>query len=341
MDGGCARWNAPVVASATLPSRSGDASGRRRRGGRRGGGRRATRTWRGGTRGTCERERRAWRRKVLAPPARRREVATRALTKPSTICEVAPLCGLARSMTTELYHGRSDGATGKESVSRRPAHEQGASRGRARADSNLGFQTSAMFGGGARLRANAEEQVTRLLTQLSDLEEYRDELDDDEYEEMRADTLTQLEEFKASLARMVAGDVTLLNELESIRVRPFPRVRLRPANPSPSSVPRRVPVRRPQSNHPGGASRPRPRSRVCPLTEPLVQFSRALCSSRRERRCPRRFEPRDSQAVRAEAARAASRATGDAHPRQTTGQSRRRAHDAERWRSSPRSKTRR
>ena len=62
-----------------------------------------------------------------------------------------------------------------------------------------------MSGESARLRANAEEQVTRLLTQLSDLEEYRDELDDDEYEEMRADTLTQLEEFKASLARMVAG----------------------------------------------------------------------------------------------------------------------------------------
>lgn len=28
--------------------------------------------------------------------------------------KVAPLCGLARSMTTELYHGRSDGATGME-----------------------------------------------------------------------------------------------------------------------------------------------------------------------------------------------------------------------------------
>lgn len=123
------------------------------------------------------------------------------------------------------------------SVSRRPAHRRGARREDARADSNLGFQTSAMSGESARLRANAEEQVTRLLTQLSDLEEYRDELDDDEYEEMRADTLTQLEEFKASLARMVAGDVTLLNELESIRVRPFP------PRPTPACEP--VPVERP------------------------------------------------------------------------------------------------
>ena len=146
----------------------------------------------------------------------------------------------------------------RNSVSRRPAHRRGARREDARADSNLGFQTSAMSGESARLRANAEEQVTRLLTQLSDLEEYRDELDDDEYEEMRADTLTQLEEFKASLARMVAGDVTLLNELESIRVRPFPPRPTPACEPVPVERPRRVPVRRPQSNHPRRASRPRP-----------------------------------------------------------------------------------
>lgn len=71
-----------------------------------------------------------------------------------------------------------------------------------------------------RLRANAEEQVTRLLTQLADLEELRAELDDDEYAETKQDTLQQLEEFRLSLSRMAAGDVTLINELESIRVRP-------------------------------------------------------------------------------------------------------------------------
>ena len=106
--------------------------------------------------------------------------------------------------------------------------------------SNIGFHTSAMSGESARLRANAEEQVTRLLTQLSDLEELRDELDDDEYEETRADTLTQLEEFKASLARMAAGDVTLVNELESIRVRAFaPRPTPTRESASPPVVPAR------------------------------------------------------------------------------------------------------
>ena len=57
-----------------------------------------------------------------------------------------------------------------------------------------------------------------MLTQLADLEELRGELDDDEYEDTKTDTLQQLEEFKSSLARMAAGDVTLVNELESIRV---------------------------------------------------------------------------------------------------------------------------
>jgi hypothetical protein len=37
--------------------------------------------------------------------------------------------------------------------------------------------------------------------------------------ETKADTLAQLEEFKASLARMAAGDVTLVDDLEAIRVR--------------------------------------------------------------------------------------------------------------------------
>lgn len=108
-----------------------------------------------------------------------------------------------------------------------------------------------MSGESARLRANAEEQVTRLLTQLSDLEEMRDELDDDEYEETRADTLTQLEEFKASLARMAAGDVTLVNELESIRVRAFAPRPTPTREPVPVARPRGVPVRRPQPSPAG------------------------------------------------------------------------------------------
>ena len=85
----------------------------------------------------------------------------------------------------------------------------------------------------AKLRQNAEEQVARLMTQLEDLDAMRDvrgwrpcactqtsagragpdtpertarntqDLEEEEYESTRAETLKQLEEFNASLSRMM------------------------------------------------------------------------------------------------------------------------------------------
>ena len=43
-----------------------------------------------------------------------------------------------------------------------------------------------------QLQQNVEEQLSRLVTQLQDLEENREELDDDEYEEFKSDTVDQL-----------------------------------------------------------------------------------------------------------------------------------------------------
>jgi hypothetical protein len=43
-----------------------------------------------------------------------------------------------------------------------------------------------------QLQRNVEEQLTRLVTQLADCDEFRDDLDDDEYDEFKADTLEQL-----------------------------------------------------------------------------------------------------------------------------------------------------
>lgn len=40
---------------------------------------------------------------------------------------------------------------------------------------------------GEALMKNVEDQLSRLLGQLNDCEEMREELDDDEYEEMRAE----------------------------------------------------------------------------------------------------------------------------------------------------------
>jgi hypothetical protein len=83
----------------------------------------------------------------------------------------------------------------------------------------------------AQLRVNAEEQITRLMTQLSDLEELREarsrccavrtpaarklpactlsvlvcaqDMEADEYESTKSETLKQLEEFHASLSRLM------------------------------------------------------------------------------------------------------------------------------------------
>mmetsp|Transcript_25198 Transcript_25198/g.42206 ORF Transcript_25198/g.42206 Transcript_25198/m.42206 type:complete len:172 (-) Transcript_25198:131-646(-) len=70
----------------------------------------------------------------------------------------------------------------------------------------------------SKLKKNAEDQVTRLMAQLSDLEELRSDLDDDEYAETKAETLQQLEEFKSSLHKMMSGDITLQDELGAMKL---------------------------------------------------------------------------------------------------------------------------
>ncbi|XP_053207611.1 protein LZIC-like [Panonychus citri] len=64
-----------------------------------------------------------------------------------------------------------------------------------------------------KLKANLEEQLERLITQLSDLEECREELDDEEYEETRSQTLEQLKEFNDYLNDIVSGNITLVDQL--------------------------------------------------------------------------------------------------------------------------------
>lgn len=68
------------------------------------------------------------------------------------------------------------------------------------------------------LKQNIEEQLHRLLRQLNDLREEKDNLDPDEYEDMEKDTLDQLKEFQESLKKMVAGNLTLEDELSSVKM---------------------------------------------------------------------------------------------------------------------------
>jgi hypothetical protein len=62
--------------------------------------------------------------------------------------------------------------------------------------------------------------VFRLLTQLQDLEELRADLEEDEYEQLRGETLDQLKEFEESLARSLrASDAhdPFLDDVERAR----------------------------------------------------------------------------------------------------------------------------
>ncbi|CAE7896254.1 lzic, partial [Symbiodinium sp. KB8] len=70
----------------------------------------------------------------------------------------------------------------------------------------------------ARLKANLDDQLQRLLTQLDDLEELREELEDDEYEEVRVDTLEQLEELQVQMDNFSKGNATLVSQLGAMRL---------------------------------------------------------------------------------------------------------------------------
>lgn len=47
---------------------------------------------------------------------------------------------------------------------------------------------------------------------------FREDLDDDEYEETKKETLEQLKEFKETLDKFAAGNVTLVDEISSMQL---------------------------------------------------------------------------------------------------------------------------
>jgi len=70
----------------------------------------------------------------------------------------------------------------------------------------------------ARLKEMVERQLQRLLCQLKDLDELKDELTEDEIRETRSETMAELNEFRDNLDRMIAGDMTLMDELGAVRM---------------------------------------------------------------------------------------------------------------------------
>lgn len=73
-----------------------------------------------------------------------------------------------------------------------------------------------------KLKQNVQDQLARLLQQLSDLKEEKDSFTPDEYNEMEKDTLDQLRDFQDSLKKMTEGDLTLVDELSSVKLVRFP-----------------------------------------------------------------------------------------------------------------------
>ena len=67
----------------------------------------------------------------------------------------------------------------------------------------------------ANLSKNIQEQLDRLLTQLNDLDELKEEVSQSEYDEIKADTLKQITEFEAFLERSNAGDMGLTQVTEA------------------------------------------------------------------------------------------------------------------------------
>ncbi|XP_003247066.1 protein LZIC [Acyrthosiphon pisum] len=68
------------------------------------------------------------------------------------------------------------------------------------------------------LRENLEAQLERLVQQLSDLEECRSDMTDDEYNESKEDTVEQLKEFNDRLSKITAGCMTIHDNLSIMRL---------------------------------------------------------------------------------------------------------------------------
>merc|ERR1712065_45752 len=71
-----------------------------------------------------------------------------------------------------------------------------------------------------KLRENVEGQLNRLLKQMGEIDEgFEDgELDEEEYGEMREETLEQMAEFQETLTSLMEGNMSLVDELAAMKL---------------------------------------------------------------------------------------------------------------------------
>lgn len=70
----------------------------------------------------------------------------------------------------------------------------------------------------AQLRKNIQDQLNRLVSQLEDLENEKEGLDAEEYEEMRGETLQEMKVFETQMEKMLSGDTTLVTEFQAAKL---------------------------------------------------------------------------------------------------------------------------
>ncbi|VDK79597.1 unnamed protein product [Litomosoides sigmodontis] len=70
----------------------------------------------------------------------------------------------------------------------------------------------------AKLISNIRSHLDRLVLQLAEIEQEKDSLDNDEYMEMKNDTVEQLKELGRTLDRIKCGDVSLTDELTATKM---------------------------------------------------------------------------------------------------------------------------
>jgi len=69
-----------------------------------------------------------------------------------------------------------------------------------------------------KLIQNLQSQLDRLVEQLADLENCKDEIDNEDYNETKEDTLNQLNELNNSLQKLTNGDISLVNSLGAVQL---------------------------------------------------------------------------------------------------------------------------
>uniref|UniRef100_A0A336KCU4 CSON012997 protein n=1 Tax=Culicoides sonorensis TaxID=179676 RepID=A0A336KCU4_CULSO len=74
-----------------------------------------------------------------------------------------------------------------------------------------------MMNANCKLIENLEIQLKRLVTEIKDLEECREELSQDEFNSINQDLIEQIKEFKETLDRLQKGDTTLESKVSQMK----------------------------------------------------------------------------------------------------------------------------